>query len=762
MPTHDRDAGIRSFLRWFFIEQPRWHLLRFVLPLLVALISAVWWSSDVSNAQEVSLQTLTARVEQTRQEYKGLEAFLLSDVDGIVGNLSDARVTPEFEKEFIEFQDAVASAIAREPAQVSIKVETDPRGQGQSLRNKYITDSEDKPTPGQAQEKQGFLFFPAMVLAADIPSDERVEDKTIITAATREGRQLRAQLFAAQDIDSKLARFVQIETFNSGGLGVGPKPVQCYYLTSTGIIRLYSTNLQPGEEQVSYYKHQFKPTTFFPDRPYFWPTIKQYTRDLGGTDHTVKTVFHQTRPYLDLGGNGVVVTLSIGIKAKGLNSGLFLDFTLGDTAKERIKEKIRKVGGFAAETSWVLPDDGDPYRKENGDALSNKREDVCKTEFKLARTLKADQSLSDLFGDIYVFQRGLPGTITFTVPLGRPNTGQSAGAITFLYCELSPTAFRFWASLKLLACGLSMATFVGFIVLALRDYELKFRQHKEFLEKVTQLMSDAPVAYCRLNQEEKFVEMNDSFAMMLGYESKEQAERELICEKKWQDLLDAASRGKYERDIKPRRANREPTGPYPVKMRRPNGERWVEVTVHGADVPGGKGFPETFGLLLRKGPVLVLESEEMVVRPFYNPPRKSVPPVPPELFVLMPFDEEIAHVFEKHIRSVAQKLSLALTRADRILDEEFVMVKTWEAICRADVIVVDCSALKPNVLYELGLAHVVNGKKVVLIGQLEPEKLPFNIQGMEYIRYALDRMERFEQRLEEKLRVVLGHHKTEA
>jgi PAS domain S-box-containing protein len=756
MPTRD---SMRSFLRWFFIKEPRWHLLRFVLPVVGVLIFGVWWWSDVSNAQEVSLQTLTAKVEQTRQEYKGLEAFLLSDVDGIVGNLSDAGVTPAFENELIAFQDAVSAAMARESAQVSIDVQKDPRGHGAALSNKYIT---DKTAPGGAPDWQGFLFFPAMVLSADIASDDQVDDETIKAAATREGRPLRTQLFVSQAIDAILPRFAQIETFNARGLGVGPKPVQCYYLTSTGVIRLYSTNLQPGVEQVNYYKHQFKPTTFFPDRPYFWPTIKQYTRNIAETGHTVRTVFHQTRPYLDLGGNGVVVTLSIGIKAKGLNSGLFLDFTLGDTAKERIKEKIRKVGGFAAETAWVFPDDGEAYRK--GDALSTKREEVCKTEFKLARELlEADQSLSDLFGDIYVFRHGLPGTITFTVPLGRPNTGQSAGAITLLYCELSPTGFRFWASLKLLACGLSMITFVAFIVMALRDHELKFRQHKEFLAKVSQIMSEAPVAYCRLDQEKAFVEMNEEFAAMLGYESKEQAERELIWEKKWkwEDLLDDSSRSKYRREIEPKRANREPTDPYPVKMKRPTGKRWVEVTVHGADVPGGEGFPETFGLLLRKGPVLVLEAEEMVVQPFYNPPRKSVTPDKPELFVLMPFAKDMAPVFKNQITRVAEKLGLELTRADTLWHEGLVMVKTWEAICRADVIVVDCSGLNSNVLYELGLAHVVKGKKVVLIGQLDPKELPFNIKGVEYIEYALTDTGDFEQLLEKKLRSILGYHKME-
>jgi PAS domain S-box-containing protein len=800
MAANDRERGIKHFIRWFLIEQLGWHLLRFVLPVVGALVFGVWWWIEVGNAQEVAMGTLKARLVGTRQEYKGLEASLLSDVDKMIGALASAKVTRAFEDRFSAFQTAVNAGIARstsvkasnknEVAQapnegLSIDVAIDPRRQGESLSDKYITDKAGTPSK-QAPQRNGFLFLPAMVLATEIPSDEQVANPRIIEEATREGRPIRAQLFAAQEIDSLLAGFGGINVF-AEGLEVDPKPVQCYYITSSGVIRLFSTNLHAGEEQVRYYEHQFRPTTFFPDRPYFWPTIKHRTRDLGGTDHTVQDVFNQTQPYLDLGGNGVVVTLSIGIKANGVNSGLFLDFKLKDAIKERIREKIKKVGVFAAETSWKLPDDGEPSVIKTANGLDQTREDLCKKEFtEVKQHKKNDQSLSELFGDIYRFehgekyQNGESKNVIFTVPLGRGVTDQNGmkvpGGITFLYCELRPEWFRFWVSSKLLACTISLITLVCFIALSLREYKLRLREydltlteHKKFLDRVTQVMTAAPVAYCRLNQNKEFVEVNEAFATMLGYDSKERAEEELICKKKWEDLLDAKSRIKYEQEIQPTRAKRQPTGPYTVKMRRPNGE-WVEVVVHGADVPGGKGFPETFGLLLREGSVLVLTSEEMVVRPLYNPPLRSVHDVPldgsrkPKLFVLMPFAKQIEPVFENHIRSVARTLGVTPTRADRVLETGFVMVKTWEAICAADVIVVDCSDLNPNVLYELGLAHVVKGKKVVLIGQLEPEKLPFNIKGIEYIRYALtlDGMERFKQDLEEKLRAVLRYPKVEA
>jgi len=46
------------------------------------------------------------------------------------------------------------------------------------------------------------------------------------------------------------------------------------------------------------------------------------------------------------------------------------------------------------------------------------------------------------------------------------------------------------------------------------------------------------------------------------------------------------------------------------------------------------------------------------------------------------------------------------------------MEKVWDGICAAELIIADCTQKNPNVFYEIGMAHTV-GKKVVLITRSE-------------------------------------------
>ncbi|MFX0204222.1 MAG: hypothetical protein ACFFCW_49630 [Candidatus Hodarchaeota archaeon] len=124
------------------------------------------------------------------------------------------------------------------------------------------------------------------------------------------------------------------------------------------------------------------------------------------------------------------------------------------------------------------------------------------------------------------------------------------------------------------------------------------------------------------------------------------------------------------------------------------------------------------------------------------------------VFVLMPFGvEELDEIFENHIKDVVVKLGLRCERADYILDVEEIVEDIWESICTAQFLIADLTGSNPNVLYELGIAHTL-GKRTIIIIQ-EGEKVPIDIENRRHIRYNPKNIERFKIKLRGTIRNLL-------
>ena len=104
-----------------------------------------------------------------------------------------------------------------------------------------------------------------------------------------------------------------------------------------------------------------------------------------------------------------------------------------------------------------------------------------------------------------------------------------------------------------------------------------------------------------------------------------------------------------------------------------------------------------------------------------------------DVFVIMPFNKGMRPIYDDHILSVCQELSLSVGRADDFFKAHAVMADVWGAIQHAKVILADCTGRNPNVFYEMGIAHVL-GKPVVLVSQNERD-IPFDIRSIRYILY---------------------------
>ena len=104
-----------------------------------------------------------------------------------------------------------------------------------------------------------------------------------------------------------------------------------------------------------------------------------------------------------------------------------------------------------------------------------------------------------------------------------------------------------------------------------------------------------------------------------------------------------------------------------------------------------------------------------------------------DVFVLMPFAEELKPVYDDHIREAIKKFNLSIARADDFFSHNTIMNEIWSAISYSKIIIADCTGKNPNVFYEIGLAHAI-GRPVILITQ-NPDDVPFDLRHIRYIHY---------------------------
>jgi hypothetical protein len=126
-------------------------------------------------------------------------------------------------------------------------------------------------------------------------------------------------------------------------------------------------------------------------------------------------------------------------------------------------------------------------------------------------------------------------------------------------------------------------------------------------------------------------------------------------------------------------------------------------------------------------------------------------------FVIMPFRPELAFLF-RILKAAVQQVfpNLAVERGDDKVLTKPILEKIVDFIRQADVIVADCSGRNPNVFYELGIAHALE-RRVVLITSDEIDQAPADIRAYEFISYAKLSPDAFVAKLTDALQNVLGN-----
>jgi hypothetical protein len=156
-----------------------------------------------------------------------------------------------------------------------------------------------------------------------------------------------------------------------------------------------------------------------------------------------------------------------------------------------------------------------------------------------------------------------------------------------------------------------------------------------------------------------------------------------------------------------------------------------------------KPVPETSRLLFIQDPPATayavfghveevdFKTRQILVNPIFS--ARGFPLEQESAFVLMPFSEPWSDRIWTLVQDICRKQGLRAKRADDLYGHD-IMEDIWKGISQARVIIADLTDRNANVFYELGIAHTL-GKRFILITQ-NIKDLPFDLSRYRCIEYA--------------------------
>jgi hypothetical protein len=105
-----------------------------------------------------------------------------------------------------------------------------------------------------------------------------------------------------------------------------------------------------------------------------------------------------------------------------------------------------------------------------------------------------------------------------------------------------------------------------------------------------------------------------------------------------------------------------------------------------------------------------------------------------QVFVIMPFSPKWSKIVWETIKSTITGLQFRCLRSDEQYGQQ-ILEDIWSGICEASIVIADVTGRNANVYYELGIAHVM-GRRVVLLSQ-DISDIPFDTRTYRHILYKV-------------------------
>lgn len=608
------------------------HPARLAVAMLLAVAAAFcgsMYARRVSQYQEIVSSTVRAEMEGTPERFKVFGAFIMSGIESTLHKrIKAARVTEQFVQEIDIVDKALKSSGRYDATSLSLAVADgvadDWRRQPQ---NGVLTDG-----------SSGYLFFPLSLLR--LP-EQGPNLKAIIADSLQPKTKYEALNTAAAgdsviaddiEISQRLAplldKFTRVPLFESLTNGKlqelpQPQPVQVYYITKNGLARILN-NSGPNQREV--YRNLFRATTFFPSRPYVVEALNRGDPDmLTGISGEIQKHFYVSRPYVDLGGFGVVVTLSRAIRYPG-HSDAVICFDLRVPLDNPVNNVFKKLRAFGARPETISCDIGPgsgvncpPEQGKDPEYLFGLRDSLSKT---LAEG-RITGNLSNVVGNISILptpstaavQADIPNMLLFPV---RWLSGAASETISFAIPKSPPQFIRegvlrsdFFVSTLNFQDFLQLTSLLGFAAVSLSllafsqvivSWQRESKRRKDLQQAFKAfdvVLYGAPTPYCRLDAADKIVDCNTAFCGMLGRDADQNSVITLKGQS-FESLVAPRSKGTY-RDVQEKRKRGVQVAPYTLFFSQETGAE-IESRVESGQVPGQTAgtLPETFGIFIPK------------------------------------------------------------------------------------------------------------------------------------------------------------------
>jgi hypothetical protein len=105
----------------------------------------------------------------------------------------------------------------------------------------------------------------------------------------------------------------------------------------------------------------------------------------------------------------------------------------------------------------------------------------------------------------------------------------------------------------------------------------------------------------------------------------------------------------------------------------------------------------------------------------------------PFVFVLMPFASNFDDIYNLGIESACKDAGTYCERVDKQIFTESILERVYNQIHKCDIIIADMSGKNPNVFYEVGYAHAIN-KRTILVTN-DANDIPFDLKHFPHIVY---------------------------
>ncbi|RRB06847.1 PAS domain-containing protein [Larkinella rosea] len=605
----------KALLRFFIKNRRRLTLLVVMFLLLLFIIFYNFYS--ISKRYEITLQK-TLKTLSSENYSRGFEAYILSNVSGIQ-NILEAGQSKAYKDNFIKIKDELSKNKYLNNTDLHLKTAST-----NSTNNEIITDN-----------YKGFLFLPKGLLKA--PSNQEKFNKLpiadlapntlnkILDNILKRENNLREEVFYTQKIADVLHNFSINGLIEQTSLKVNDivlMPSQVYFITQNGLNRIFKN----GEKNLeAYYARQFPATIYFPSRPYYESTFEK-NKFSGLIDMAnsasqipIKDFFNITGPYLDLGGNGIVYTLSRGIILENGTRGVIcFDFRLNDSKLKAVcleafknlnadpfiatmsmnngskNTELKIVEQSSFSFSKIIPQIKSFFTKDSTGEINSSIIDD------LNIIISTPKGRTQILGGISVLEKG--DELVVTIPISGISYINDSPIGQLMVARVNLNSLDKTTNFLVIIGLVLFFVVISLMLYAWSDDLRRKHAYQKAFARVDEVMKFSPVAYARLDDQDRILHISLAFCELLGYYHNGSLDH-VIRSKTFSSLCTKESKEAYAIVQKNRELGLK-VEPYDLTMVKKDGTK-IEVKVISATVPSdthGK-FPETFGIaILRDDP----------------------------------------------------------------------------------------------------------------------------------------------------------------